>query len=496
MAQELKKTIKLRDYFMLGFGSIVGVGWAVSLSGWIGSGGGTVVAMVGYIIATIMMVPIGLCYAELTPAMPVAGGSVAFTTRAFGKVSSFIVGWFVILAYANILPWEAININNIIVNMLLPKIGIVQDPNAAPLYILQGSSIFPMALVIGILTSFIIVIINWRGTEIAVKFQTFCSTLILCCGAIVIIFSLIKFSPDNMLPAYQAAADGSHTTFLGGLMVVLAMAPFFLAGFDTIPQGAEEGSEGLNFKNLGKVLLGSVLSAGAFYVLIIFASGSAMPWEDFAALPRPAVPAMFAGDGAAFGGLYAGVLGQLLYWITMIGALAGLITTWNGFYIASARLVLGMARARLLPKFFTTIHHKYGTPVGGNLVAAVFTFAGPFLGVNMIDPLTIIGSAAFMIGWFYTSASAVKLRVSEPNMNRPFKMPGGSIMGILGMIISLALFLITIIPSSPGFMTRIGVTYFIGWTLLGIIFYIASTKYRNAIPETERVAELFKSMNK
>lgn len=487
---------------MLGFGSIVGVGWAVSLNGWVGSGGGVTVAMIGYIIATLMMVPIGLCYAELTPAMPVAGGSVAFTTRAFGTVPSFVVGWFVILAYANILPWEAININNILTRMILPMFGI-DVSSAAPIYTVPGvegtaiaaTPIYPMALVVGIVTSLLIIFINWRGTQIAVQFQSFCTILILIGGFFVIVFGLLKFNPTNMDPIYAPSSEGTHTSFAGGLMVVLAMAPFFLAGFDTIPQGAEEGSEGLNFKNLGKVLLGSVLSAGAFYVVIIFAAGSAMPWQDFAALPRPAVSVMFAGtpDGS-FGGLYPGALGTFLYWITMVGALAGLFTTWNGFYIASARLVLGMARARLLPEFFARIHPKYATPVGGNIVAGVFTLAGAFIGVGWIDPLTIIGSAAFMVGWFFTSASAVKLRVAEPDLKRPFRMPGGSAMGIMGMIISAALFLICVIPSSPGFMSVIGVYYMIGWVIIGAILFFASSGYRNSISRSEREAVLFQAM--
>ncbi|MDR2487301.1 MAG: APC family permease [Clostridiales Family XIII bacterium] len=483
MATELQKTIKLRDYFMLGFGSIVGVGWAVSLNGWVASGGGVFVAIIGYVIATLMMIPIGLCYAELTPAMPVAGGAVAFTSRAFGTVPSFITGWFVILAYANILPWEAININNIL-TLLFPALN-----GGSPLYNVIGSDIFPLALLVGVLVSLIVVFINWRGTQVAVKFQTFCTYLILIAGAFVIIFSLLKFNPNNITPLYQAAEDGKHSSFPGGLMVVLAMAPFFLAGFDTIPQGAEEGSEGLNFKNLGKVLLGSVLSAGAFYVLILFAAGSAMPWQEFAALPKPAVSTMFTG-------LYPNALGTFLYWLTMIGALAGLFTTWNGFYIAGARLVLGMARARLLPEFFTKIHPKYGTPIGGNIVCAVFTFIGPFLGTNMIDPLTIVGSSAFMVGWFFTSASAFKLRVTEPDMKRPFRMPGGKFMAILGAAISVILFAVTVIPSSPGFMSKVGIGYLLGWIALGAIFFVASGKYRNAISEEERLASLFQAIKK
>jgi amino acid transporter len=482
MAQDLQKTIGLRDYFMLGFGSIVGVGWAVSLNNWIGAGGGLTVALLGYIIATLMMIPISLCYAEMTPAMPVAGGAVAFTAKAFGATPSFVAGWFIVLAYINILPWEAININNVL-SLLFPVLN-----TGEPLYSLGGVGIFPKAIVIGIVISAAVVFINWRGTKIAVKFQTFCTMLILVAGAFVVVFALLKFDSAHLTPFYENVADKAHNSFGGGLLAVLAMAPFFLAGFDTIPQGAEEGSSGLNFKNLGKVLIGSVLSAGLFYCIIIFSAGAAIPWTDFARIPSPAVSLMFES-------IYPGALGVFLYWLTMIGALAGLFTTWNGFFIAGARLILGMGRARLLPEYFSRIHPKYGTPVGGNILCAIATFAGPFIGMGLIDPLTIIGSSAFIVGWFFTAAACLRLRTSAPDMKRPFKMPGGKAMMVLAALISVVLFFITVIPASPGYMGNIGIVYMIGWIVLGVIFYAASGKYRAAVSENVRTAALFSSMN-
>jgi amino acid transporter len=482
MAQDLQKTIGIFDYFMLGFGSIVGVGWAVSLNNWIASGGGVAVALLGYVIAALMMVPIGLCYAEMTPAMPVAGGAIAFTARAFGTTPSFIAGWFIVLAYINILPWEAININNVL-GLIFPILN-----TGEPLYSLGGVGIYPKAIIIGIIISALVVLINWRGTQIAVKFQTFCTMLILVAGAFVVVFALIKFDIRHLTPMYENVAGKSHSNFGGGLLAVLAMAPFFLAGFDTIPQGAEEGSSGLNFKNLGKVLLGSVLSAGLFYCVIIFSAGAAMPWTDFALIRSPAVSIMFEG-------LYPGALGVFLYWLTMIGALAGLFTTWNGFFIAGARLILGMGRARLLPEFFSRIHPKHGTPVGGNVLCAVATFAGPFIGMGLIDPLTIIGSSAFIVGWFFTAMSCRRLRVTEPELKRPFKMPGGKAMMSLAAVISAALFLITVIPASPGYMGKVGVAYMIGWIVLGVVFYASSNKYRTSVPESQRIASLFRAMN-
>lgn len=111
---------------------------------------------------------------------------------------------------------------------------------------------------------------------------------------------------------------------------MMVVAPFFLGGFDTIPQAAEDADSGINTSNLGKVIVMAVLSAGIFYTLIILSTGGAIPWEDFYDYKRPATSLMFLT-------LYGGAFGVFMYWVSLIGALAGLLTTWNGFFIASAK---------------------------------------------------------------------------------------------------------------------------------------------------------------
>lgn len=73
-----KKGVSTIDFFCIGFGAIVGVGWAVSINSWMASSGGPVPAALGYLLCLLIMVPFGLVYAELVPMLPVAGGGAAF----------------------------------------------------------------------------------------------------------------------------------------------------------------------------------------------------------------------------------------------------------------------------------------------------------------------------------------------------------------------------------------------------------------------------------
>lgn len=480
---ENKRTgsMNLIDFFMLGFGSCVGVGWSVAVNGWFATGGGPLVAFTAFLVGTLLMIPIGFCYAELTPAMPVAGGAVAFLYKAFGTFPSFIAGWFIALAYITVLPWEAIYINDVLA-LIFPVLK-----SGDPLYTVAGVGIYSKGLIVGIIISCGIIWLNWIGSRTAAKFQTYLTSMLAITGGLVILFAFFKADPANLQPVYENIGKGSHVNFFGGFLAVIAMAPFFLAGFDTIPQGAEEGDEKINFNNLGKVLVGAILAAGAFYCLIILSTGMAMSWEEFAKLKRPAVALMFKflyGDGG---------IGLLLYWIAMAGALAGLITTWNGLYLASARLLVGMSRARLIPQLFSSVHDKYGTPKGANTFLAIATLIGPFLGMGVIDPLTIVGSTAFVIGWFAVAISAIRLRQIAPEMNRPFKMPGGITTAWVGAIISAAIVVSTFIPSLPGYMGHQAVMVFLGWLGLGLFFYYGSSGYRNAVSEEDRIASIFKN---
>ena len=68
-----------------------------------------------------MMVPIALCYCELVPALPVAGGGMAFAFRAFNETVAVISGWAAFGGFVSIIPWEAIQITDVL-GYLIPSL--------------------------------------------------------------------------------------------------------------------------------------------------------------------------------------------------------------------------------------------------------------------------------------------------------------------------------------------------------------------------------------
>lgn len=445
------------DFFMLGFGSMVGVGWAVSSNHWIAQAGGPLPAFSGFLLATLLLVPIGLCHGELLATLPVGGGVMVYTNKAFGNRLSFISSWFLALSYITILPWEAIYINTI-VSSLIPGFA-----NSKILYFIGGQPVLLSSIVLGLILALLLFFINYKGSKFAAKLQSVLSFVIIIIGVIVIIFSFIKGDFNNIYPVYKNVGVGNHSSFLGGILAIIVIVPFFMAGFDTITQSVEEISPDKKFKNVAISMILSIIAAGVFYALIIISTGTVTDWQTYSLATPPAMGSMLQ---ASYGGHLGSILGKLI----VIGTIAGLFSTWNGMFIASARLIQSMAKSNHIPEIFSMSHPKYGTPVTASVLCLIFAAVGPFVGMTFIEPLTNLGSVSFVIGWFLTCLSLLVLTNKDKDFYTSFKAPGGKLTIYLAILISGGIVLSTIIPQFPSFMGYAALIIFFLWLFLGLVF--------------------------
>ena len=108
----LARKLRLTDYFTLGWGTMVGVGWLVVMDDWL-LRGGALGALLGFAIGGALLFPIGWVYGRLVAAMPDAAGEIAYTAAAFSRPVSFATGWMMMLAYFIVCPWEAVAVGRI-----------------------------------------------------------------------------------------------------------------------------------------------------------------------------------------------------------------------------------------------------------------------------------------------------------------------------------------------------------------------------------------------
>lgn len=474
-----KKGVGALDFFCLGFGAIVGVGWAVSINGWMANSGGPVPAAIGYLMCLLIMIPFGLVYAELVPLLPVAGGGAAFAYAAFGEKVSFLSGWAAFGAFVSIIPWEAIQITDVL-GYLFPGLKA-----GNPLYSVAGSDIYLTSIIIGTIFTILLFLLNRKGLSSAAALQKFLCVFLVASAVIGAIAGLIGGNMDNLHPAaaggsyYFHVKEVSHNSFFGGCFSIITAAAFFLAGFETIPQGVEEA--GGDIKAVGATVVLSVGLACVFYAFLLFCFGYAWDWTEFYDMSRPAAATMFKS-------LYPGGAGTGLFWLLTIGAIAGLFTTWNGFFTASANLLMSMSRARMLPKVLSK-QASNGVAINGLYVVTILSFIGPFLGANMIDTVTCFSAAAFVLSWTISSLSLMKLRKDMPNANRPYKL--ATPIAIWACIVGILFFVCMLIPSTPFFVGGAALKAFVGFLVVGVILFVIAGGERNKLTAAEREKNMF-----
>ncbi|HZK02340.1 MAG TPA: amino acid permease, partial [Anaerovoracaceae bacterium] len=97
-SQRLKRTLGRTDVLTLAFGTMVGWGWVVLSGQWIKEAG-IIGSIFAFAAGAILCILVGLTYAELTAALPLAGGEMIFAYRAIGRRFAWFVGWAISFVY-------------------------------------------------------------------------------------------------------------------------------------------------------------------------------------------------------------------------------------------------------------------------------------------------------------------------------------------------------------------------------------------------------------
>ncbi len=465
----MQKTLSLWNFFTIGFGAIIGTGWVLLVGDWMILGGGPVQAMIAFLIGAIFLLPIGAVFGELTAAIPVSGGIVEYVDRTFGHNMSYVTGWFLALGNGILCPWEAIAISTLISELFaeLPGLGWL---NSVKLYTILGADVYLFPTLISLAVAVYVISLNFRGASSAAKLQSFLTKALLTGMLIAMVVSFIKGSPKNILPSFDKVqgpvTSTSANSMFQGIVSVLVMTPFFYAGFDTIPQQAEEASADLNWQKFGKIISAALLASGIFYMICIYSFGTIIPWSDFIKNSVPALAVLKQ-------------INMILYVVMLVIGTLGPMGPMNSFYGATSRIMLAMGRKGQLPESFSELDAN-GSPRMANLVMAVLTLVGPFLGKKMLVPLTNVSALAFIFSCTMVCFACLKMRRTEPDLPRPYKVPGGKFGISLGCLAGLIVVGLLVIPGSPAALNLVEWSIVGAWLLVGLILMFVSKSKKKA----------------
>ncbi|WP_026545527.1 APC family permease [Arthrobacter sp. 35/47] len=439
----LLKVLGNWDALALGFGAMIGFGWVVLTGGWIASAG-TMGAVLAMVTGGVIMGVVGLTYAELTAAMPKAGGEHNFLLRGMGPRWSFIGSWAITGGYITIVAFEAV---------ALPRTAQYLFPNLSqiPLWEVAGYQVHLTWALVGALAAVVITGINILGVKLAGTAQTFVVIFLLVIGLMLVFGSFTGGSASNMEPFFTGG--------MNGYFAVLVVVPFLFVGFDVIPQSAEEVN--IPARQIGKLVVVAVILATIWYVMTVLTTSSAMPAGDIAQADIATADAM----GALFG---SDVMAKIL----IAGGIAGILTSWNSLLLGASRLMYSMARSGMLPAWFGRVHAKYRTPVNALLFIGALSFLAPFFGVSMLVWLVDSGAPSIVIAYILVSIVFVILRRREPHMDRPLRVGGkgngGTIIGVAAAVLCIAL-LSLYLPGMPAALTPPPWILFGLWWVLGAV---------------------------
>jgi len=447
----LARKLRGTDYFTLGWGSMVGVGWLVVMDDWL-LRGGALGALLGFVIGGAVLLPIGWVYGKLIAAMPDAAGEVAYTSAAFSRRISFATGWMMTLAYFIVCPWEAVAVGRIAAYIFPPL-------DSVELYRIAGHPIFLPRLLIGLALTALLTTLNYRGVRLSATFQNWTSFGTLALFVIFVGLGVSRGSPTNFPPLF------THTPFIS-ILLVIQIVPYFMTGFESVGKAAEESSPDFRATSFLRAIWMAIFVGILFYGSIVAAVAFVAPWHQLIGEKFMTAVAFQRAVGST--GLGAnGFAGKWIINIILAAALLSLFKCFNGNFVAASRLFFALGRRGMVHTNVGKIHAEYQTPSAAVLCVGIATAICMLLGDAILVPITEVGSVACAIGWSATCAACLALSRAESDRIKLSKAE--RTVAIFGLVVGIAMILMKLVPSIPGHFTVDEWIALGSWIALGVL---------------------------
>ncbi|MBA2694214.1 MAG: APC family permease [Rubrobacter sp.] len=307
---------------------------------------------------------------------------------------------------------------------------------------------------IGVVGAVAITALNYFGIRPSAIFQIIAVLFLLGVGTLLLFGIFFGGEAANFRPLFA----GSFSVSVAGILAVVIATPFLFVGFDVIPQSAEEIN--LPYRQIGGLLILSVVMAAAWYILIIVGVGAGMSQSELESTSLATADAMGNLFGSAF-------FSNLL----ILGGVAGIMTSWNSFMVGGSRIFYAMAESGMLPAWLGRLHPRYKTPSNAILLIGGLSILAPFFGDSALGWLVNAGGLGIVVAYFLVAVSFLFLRRNEPGMERPFRAGRGPAIGIIAVVLSVGIG-IQYLPYMPA---GLGLPEWVivgAWTMIGVIFLL------------------------
>jgi APA family basic amino acid/polyamine antiporter len=433
----LKRTLTALDLTLLGIGAIIGTGIFV-LTGTAAANQAGPGIVLSYVIAGLACGFAALCYAEFAAMIPISGSAYTYAYATLGEIFAWMIGWDLILEYAVGSMTVAVGWSGYF-QRILAGFGIhlpawmAASPDAA------AGSLINLPAVLIVLGIMVLLVVGVRESA---RFNAAMVAVKLAAVAFFIIVGFTYVKPENWSPFMPYG--------FSGVMTGAAVVFFAYIGFDAVSTTAEEAKNPSRDLPIG--IISSLIICTLLYLIVSGILTGIIPVVQYKAdaqfLNAPVGYALAVIDKDWAAGLVSA------------GAVAGITSVLLVMLMSQPRIFFAMSRDRLLPAGVSKVHPTFRTPYITTIITCliVATVAG-FVPIQILGEMTSIGT---LFAFVVVSLAVIILRIRRPEAHRPFRVAGGHVIPVLGVLSCVYLMV------SLSVMTWVR---FLGWLDLGMIIY-------------------------
>lgn len=345
------------------------------------------------VVPLVWAVPAALMTAELTSAIPAEGGYYVWVKRALGPAAGFLCAfWTWIYSWLDVAIYPVLFVEILASTLKLYGYDVLEDRTGLQWLLAVG---------IGLPFTWL----NIRGIRVVGAASVLMSVAVLVPFLVMVAIGLPGWLADPLRVAHPfRPPDQSMTEALGGgLMIVM----WNYLGWDSMSSVAGEVDDPQ--RSYPWALALAVPAITLVYFLPVAVGLSAFP--DWTAWESGSWPTIAAAIG-----------GPILLGAILIANLVSSLGLFNATALAASRIPFVLADDGYLPPALTRLHPRFGTPVVAILVCTVFyaLFSLKSFGELVVADVFVY-SAALMLEF----VALIVLRIKEPDLPRPFRIPGG-----------------------------------------------------------------------
>lgn len=449
---EMKRHLGWFQLIVIGIGAIIGAGIFVITGKAAAEYAGPAIVL-SFVLASIICAFAGLCYAELSSLIPIAGGSYSYAYVALGELPAWIIGWAVTGQYLLSASTVAAGWSGYFRSFLNDwGLSIPDGLGSAPLrydvgegWYLSGTY-FDLPAVLLVL--FIGVMIS-VGIKAVARFNSMMVVIKLCTVVVFVLLGINHVDTANWTPFIPENTGQFGDFGWTGIIRAAGLVFFAYIGFDTVSTLAQDAKDPQ--RDLPRGILGSLLVCTLAYIVVAGVLTGIVSYTMLN-VPDPIAVALNA-------------MGPSFFWVSIIvkvAVLAGLASVVLIQLLGQTRIFLAVGKDGLLPKKISKVNKTTKTPLTASIITALacMLLAGLFpveILAQLVSMLTLFIFAIVCLGvWI--------LRHTHPEFKRSFKVPFVPWIPLAGILVCVGQML---------FLPLITWAQFGLWLLVGALIYFS-----------------------